>query len=172
MSDNLSHAQGLCAALNSGALAAGTNTGTIKTTVAINYVLDGRHLSKAITDNIGIAVVGGPAIYQAAAGGVATFNGAFTGGVTGSTRLYLLSFDAAGNVGVVTGRVVDGAELAAGRVSLEYPDCPNLMCPFGAMRVALTSGAAFVPGTTALNAAGVTTTFINLATVPANPLTA
>jgi hypothetical protein len=104
MSDNLSLAQGLTAAMNSGALANGTNAGTIKTTAVIAYALDGRFFSKAITDNIAISYAG-PAVYQASAGGVAAFNGAFTGGVTGSTRLYLLCLDAAGSVSIVPGRV-------------------------------------------------------------------
>jgi hypothetical protein len=171
MSDNLSHSQGLNASLSSGALAAGTNAGTIKTASVITYALDGRFYSKAATDNIAISYAGS-AVYQASAGGVATLNGAFMGGVNGSTRLYLLCLDASGNVSIVPGKVVDSTELAGGRVSLDFPDCPNLVCPFGALRVALTSGAAFVPGTTSLAASGVTAAYINLATVPANPLTA
>lgn len=171
MSDNLSLSQGFTAALASGALANGTNSGTIKTTVAVPYALDGRFYSKAITDNIAISYTG-PTVYQAAAGGVQAVNGSFTGGVNGSTRLYLLTLDASGNVGILPGQIVDSAELAAGRVALQFPDCPNGVCPFGAMRVALTAGTAFVPGTTALGASGVTTSFINLADVPANPLTA
>lgn len=171
MSDNLSLAQGFTAALASGALAAGTNSGTIKTTVAVPYALDGRFYSKSITDNIAISY-SGPSVYQAAAGGVQSVNGGFSGGVNGSTRLYLLCFDASGNVSIVPGKIVDNADLAAGRAPLEFPDAPNAVCPFGAMRIAVTAGTNFTPGTTALNAAGVTATFVNLATVPANPLTA
>lgn len=171
MSDNLSLSQGLTAALASGALAAGTNSGTIKTTVAIPYALDGKFYSKAITDNIAISY-SGPTVYQAAAGGVQSVNGAFTGGVNGSTRLYLLNLDASGNVSILPGAIVDSAELAAGRVALQFPDSPNGVCTFGAMRIALTAGTTFTPGTTALAASGVTASFINLADSPANPLTA
>lgn len=171
MSDNLSQNSGLTIALNSGALAEGTNANTIKTTVAIAYTIDGQFYSKAITDNIAISYTGA-AVYQAAAGGVQNVNGGFTGGVNGSTRLYLLCLDAAGAVSIVPGAIVDSAELAAGRVALQFPDAPNGVCPFGALRVALTAGTAFTPGATDLSASGVTDTFYNLADVPANPLTA
>lgn len=171
MSDNLSLSQGASIAFSSGALAAGTNAGTIKSTATITFTVDGRFYSKSATDNIAISY-SGPSVYQAAAGGVQAVNGSFTGAVGGSTRLYLICLDTSGAVSIVPGKIVNTAELAAGRVSLDYPDTPNLVCAVGAMRVALTAGTAFVPGTTALDASGVTTTFLNLSTVPANPLTA
>ena len=171
MSDNLSLSQGASIAFTSGALAAGTNAGTVKTTVAITYTVDGVFASKAITDNMAISYTG-PSVYQAAASGVQAVNGNFVGGANGSTRLYLLLLDVSGNLSTLPGPVEDTAELTAGRVALEFPDVPNLRCPIGAMRVALTAGTSFTPGTTALGASGVTTTFINLSTVPANPLTA
>lgn len=170
MSDNLSLNAGMTAALNSGALAAGTNAGTVRNAAAINYVIDGQFYSRAITDNSSIAITGG-AIYQAPTG-VGPINGSFTGGSSGSTRLYLLQVNTAGVISVMPGRIVDSADLAAGRVALEFPDTVNLQCPIGALRIAVTAGTTFIPGTTALNAAGVTATFLNLATVPANPLTA
>jgi hypothetical protein len=40
------------------------------------------------------------------------------------------------------------------------------------MRIALTAGTTFVPGSVDLSASGVTDTFIDLMDVPANPLTA
>lgn len=171
MSDNLSLSQGFTAALASGALAAGTTAGTIKTTVAVPYALDGRFYSKAITDNIAISYAG-PTVYQAAAGGVQSVNGGFSGGVNGSTRIYGLFLDASGAVSILPGQIVDSAELAAGRVALQWPDAPIGVCPFGALRIALTAGTAFTPGTTSLAASGVTATFYNLADMPANPLTA
>lgn len=170
MSSNLSMTQGFTAALNSGALANGTTAGTIKTTVAIVYALDGQFYNKAITDNISIAYTG-PTVYQAPTG-VGSVNGAFTGGTNGSTRLYLLTLNAAGTVGVVPGPIVDSAELAAGRVALQFPDTSlSQLCVFGAVRVAVTAGTTFIPGTTALGAAGVTTSYLNLADVPSTPLT-
>ena len=84
----------------------------------------------------------------------------------------MLQVNTAGVISVMPGRIVDTVDLAAGRVALEFPDTVNLHCPIGALRVAVTAGTTFIPGTTALNAAGVTATFLNLATAPANPLTA
>ena len=169
--DNLSLTQGLTVALNSGALAAGTTAGTIKTTAAINYTIDGKFYSKSITDNIAISY-SGASVYQAAAGGVQAVNGGFSGGVNGSTRLYNLTLDASGNVGIVPGPIVDSAELAAGRVALQFPDAQAGVCVFGALRIAVTAGTPFVPGTTSLAASGVTASFLNLADAPVNPLTA
>ncbi len=171
MSDNLSLSQGLTVALASAGLAEGTNANTIKTTADIAYTIDGRFYSKATTDNIAISY-SGPTVYQAAAGGIQAVNGGFTGGVNGSTRIYGIFLDTSGAVSIVPGPIVDSAELAAGRVALPFPDAPNGVCPIGALRIALTAGTAFTPGSTDLSATGVTDTFYNLADMPANPLTA
>lgn len=171
MSDNQSLNRGLTMALNSGALAEGTNANTIQIAAAINYVIDGRFFSKSITDNIAISY-SGPSVYQAAAGGIQSVNGGFIGGVNGSTRIYGIFLDAAGAVSILPGPIVDSAELAAGRVALQWPDAPAGVCPIGGLRIALTAGVSFTPGQTDLGAANVTDTFYNLADMPANPLTA
>lgn len=170
MSDFISPSTGITVALNSGALANGTTAGTVKTTVAINYLLDGTFYQKAITDNMSIAYTG-PSVYQAPTG-VGTVNGSFTGGTGGATRLYLLMLDAAGNLSVLPGPIANSADLAAGRVSLQFPDEPINTCVIGALRIALTAGTTFVPGTTSLAAAGVTATYLNLGDTPSTPLTA
>lgn len=170
MSDFISPSTGLTFAQNSGALAAGTNSGTVKTTATIAYILDGQFRSKAATDNMSIAYAG-PSVYQAPTG-VGSVNGSFTGGTNGSTRLYLLMLDAAGALSVLPGNIVDNADLAAGRVALQFPDEPVTACPIGALRVAVTAGTTFTPGSTGLAATGVTSSFINLADVPSAPLTA
>jgi hypothetical protein len=171
MSDNLSMNSGATWALNSGALAEGTGANTIQIATAINYVIDGQFYNKAITDNIAISF-SGPTVYQAAAGGVGGMNGGFTGGVNGSTRLYMICLSTAGAVSIVPGPIVDSAELAAGRVALQFPDAPLGVCPVGALRIALTANTVYTPGSVDLSAAGITDSFINLSTVPANPLTA
>lgn len=171
MSDNLSLAQGGSFAMSSGAWAEGTNANTVKSTATVTYTIDGRFYSKAATDNIAISYTG-PAVYQAAAGGVQAVNGGFVGGVNGSTRLYLICLNTAGAVSIVPGEIVDSAELAAGRIGLDFPDAPNGVCPTAALRVALTAGTSFTPGSTDLSASGVTASFIDLSTVPATPLTA
>jgi hypothetical protein len=171
MSDNLSLSAGFTAGLSSGGWAEGTNANTIQNASTVTFVIDGRFYSKSATDNIAISY-SGPTVYQAAAGGIQAVNGGFTGGVNGSTRNYLICLDTSGAVSIVPGPIVDSAELAAGRVALMFPDSPNGVCPVAALRIALTAGTTFTPGSTDLSASGVTDTFYNLATVPANPLTA
>ena len=171
MADNLSLSAGFTAALSSGAWAEGTNANTIKSTATVTFVIDGQFYSKGATDNIAISY-SGATVYQAAAGGIQAVNGGFTGGVNGSTRLYLICLNTSGDVSIVPGQIVDSAELAAGRVALMFPDAPKGVCPTAALRIALTAGTAFTPGSTDLSASGVTATFYNLADVPANPLTA
>lgn len=168
--DFLSPSTGLTLALNSGALAEGTNANTIQIATEIKYILDGRFYTKAVTDNIAISF-SGPSVYQAPTG-VGSINGSFTGGVGGSTRLYLICLDSAGAVSIVPGKIVNTADLTAGRVSLDFPDNVPSVCPIGAMRIALTQNTTYTPGSVDLSASGVTATFINLADVPANPLTA
>jgi len=164
MSDNLQLSQGGNLALNSGALAAGTNTGTIKTTAAIAYTIDGVFKSKATTDNISIAVSGPSGVYSDPG------NGSFTGQTGGSTRIYGLFLDAAGAVSVVPGAIANTAKLAAGTESLQWPAAQRNKACFGALRIAVTAGTTFIPGTTALDASGVTGTFYNLSSVPGEPL--
>lgn len=171
MSDNLSLSSGFTAALSSGGWAEGTNANTIQNANTVTYVIDGQFYSKSATDNLAISY-SGATVYQAAAGGIQSVNGGFTGGVNGSTRIYLICLSTAGAVSIVPGTIVDSAELAAGRVALMYPDAPIGVCPVAALRIALTAGTTFTPGSTDLSASGVTDTFYNLATVPANPLTA
>lgn len=170
MSDNLSQASGLTMALNSGALAEGTASATIQIAAEIKYILDGRFYTKAITDDIAISYTG-PDVYVAPTG-VGSLNGGFTGGVGGSTRIYGIFLNAAGDVSILPGPIVNTADLAAGRAALQFPTTPANVCPIGAMRIALTANTTYVPGTTDLSAAGVTDTFYNLADMPANPLTA
>lgn len=169
--DNLSLTQGATLALAAAGLAEGTNANTIKTVNTVPFVLDGRFYSKSATDNIAISY-SGPVVYQAAAGGIQAVNGGFIGGINGSTRLYSIFLDASGAVSILPGRIVDTADLAAGRVALEFPDAPKGVCPIGALRVALTAGTSFTPGQVDLSATGVTATFYDLADIPSNPLTA
>lgn len=170
MSDNLAMTAGATLCLAAAGLAEGTNANTIKTVNNITYTIDGRFYALNATDNIAISFTG-PTVYQAPTG-VGSINGGFTGGVNGSTRLYLICVNAAGTVSIVPGQIVDNAELAAGRVALMFPDAPRGTCPIGAMRIALTAGTTYVPGSVDLGATGVTDTFIDLMDVPANPLTA
>lgn len=163
--DNLQLDRGFTAALASGALANGTTTGTVQTTATIPFAIDGVFYSKAATNNIPIAYAG-PSVYGTPA------DGSFVGALGGSTRLYGLYLDSAGAVSVLPGPIVNSAELAAGAASLQFPSSIRNRVCFGVLRIALTAGTAFVPNVTALNAAGVTATYLNLAGLPGEPLRA
>lgn len=165
--DNLQLSQGGNFALSSGALAAGTNAGTVQNASVIAYTVDGAHYSKAATNNVA-PTVNVPAV---ASNGYAT-NGAFTGQVGGSTRLIGIYLDAAGAYSFVPGPVVVTADLAAGQAPLQFPAPIKGRTCVGVLRVAVTAGTTFIPGTTALNAAGVTTSFLNLFAIPGEPLKA
>lgn len=164
--DNLALGQGGNIALASGALATGTTTSTVKTTVAVPFLIDGLFYSKAITDNMSIAISQNSGVYGDPG------NGSFTGGANGSTRLYGLFLDTAGALSAVPGPIVDTAALAAGSTPLQFPPVQRKKACIGFVRIALTSGTTFIPGTTLLGAAGVTTTYLNAGSVPAEPLTA
>ena len=161
--DNLALSQGGNIAFSSGALANGTNAGTVRTTAAITYVINGVFASRAIVDNLSIAY-SGPAVYGTPA------DGSFTGAVGGSTRLYGLYLNAAGALSVLPGQVTNTAELAAGVAALHFPPMQRELCFIGALRIAVTQGTTFIPGTTALNAAGVTASYLNCSSVPGEPL--
>ena len=166
--DNLQLSQGGCLALASGALANGTAAGTIKTTVVIPYLVDGVFKSKAITDNIAVAVAL-PATY-----GVA-MNGSFTGGANGSVRLYGIFLDDAGAVTYTPGPVCDVAALAAGSAALQFPAPRKGRTCIGVMRIQVNSGVTFIPGTNALSGTAANTglvSYVNLGTIPGEPLRA
>ena len=166
--DNLALSQGGNFAFNSGAWAEGTNAATIKSTADIVYTINGEFKTKSATDNIAIAYTG-PAIYSQNA---VEQSGGFVGAAGGSTRLYGIYLDGAGNVSIVPGKIVNSAELAAGTVALEFPPMQADKACVAALRIAVTAGTAFVPGTTDLSASGVTDTFLNLSSIPGKPLTA
>ncbi len=168
--DNLQLSQGGSFALASGALANGTTAGTIKTTVIVPYTVDGVFYSKAITDNIALAIAAPPvaAVYS---NGFST-SGVITGQVGGSTVLYGLFLDTAGAVTLIPGKPCNTADLAAGNTSLQFPAPVRGKACFGVLRIAVTANTTFIPGTTALNAAGVTATYLNLFALPGEALKA
>jgi len=166
--DNLSLSQGGNFAFNSGALAIGTNKARIKNAALINYTINGEFKSKAISDDQAIAFVG-PDVYSQNA---VESNGGFTGEVGGSTRLYNIYLDGAGTFSIEPGKIVKTVELAAGVAPLQFAGTQRNKACVGALRVAVTAGTTFVPNVTLLDASGVTASFINLSSVPGEPLTA
>lgn len=166
--DNIALSQGGNLAFTSGALADSATAAKIKTTATITFTINGVFKSKGATDNI-VPSYTGASVYRAPTG-VGTAEGPFTGGANGSTRLYNVYLDADGNFSVLPGPIVDTAALAAGTAALHFAPPQKDKACIGAMRIAVTAGTTFVPGTTALDATGVTTTYLNLSSVPGEPL--
>ena len=134
--------------LGSAGLGAGTGAGTIKTQNILHYAIAGRTYAKAVTDNIALAAKGGAAIVALAANQVACL---------------LLFIDAAGTITYRQSKTKTnstGAGYTPGAFEL-VPDEADAAC-FGALKIACNASGAFTPGTTALNATGVTATFYNL----------
>jgi hypothetical protein len=162
--DNISQSRGGNMALNSGVLSSSATQLVVGE--LITCILDGRFILVSPGNyNIGYA---GPDVYSQ--NGVER-NGGFTGQVGGSTRLYGVFTDGFA-FSFEPGKIVNSAQLAAGVAPLEFPAAKRDKVCIGAIRVALVNGATFVPGTTSMTADGVTTSLIDLAMVPAEPLRA
>ena len=85
-----------------------------------------------------------------------------------TTCMYLIQIDADGTV-----TSVKGTEVATGGDDALYiPPAAAGKCPIGAVKIVTDSTHTFTPGTTALDAAGITETYYNLTPVPVNPFTA
>ena len=138
----------------SGAVALGTNTAKIKTVAAINYCINGLLFAKAATDDLFVFTTLAPV--QAAL----------------TTCYYLLCLDAAG-----ASVVVNGVPMATAAISTtNYPAVPATpidangvptACPIAIAKVVL-GATSFIPGTTLLGAANVTTTLSNVSVMPLN----
>ena len=164
--------------LNSAALAINAaSAATFKTTATLNYTIDGVFYSKAA-----FTAQAFPATTYTVKQGYSTF--------------FLVYLDAAGAVGVAQGvpfapetDPADGltksrayrvlpSNLPGGASTIEkggylrshnsplIPDLPDGCAPVGVIKVVAT-GADFVPGTTALDAAGITAAYFNLSSIPA-----
>ena len=170
--DNLALSQGGSFAFASGALANSATAGNIQNTVAIPFTIDGVFVTaKAITANIPFVVALTPS-FGAVVNGSFTGSAVTAGAVSGSTRMYGVYMNAAGVVSFMPGQIVDTVALGARTAPLQFPaNRKGLVC-CGMVRIAVTAGTTFIPGTTLLNAAGVTTTYLNLAAIPAEPLLA
>lgn len=165
--DNLQLSQGGNLVFGSAGLTSGTNAGTLQIGNTIAYTIDGLFYSKAAANNIAFNFTPvAPDIYRQ--DGVS--EGTFTGRAGGSVRLYGVFLDTAGVVSTRGGEVESVTSLAEGSTSLQYPAPVKGLTCIGFVRVQVTQNTTFVPGTTALNAAGVTTTFLNSCGIPGEPI--
>jgi hypothetical protein len=146
MSYNLEGTNSGFMSLSSGAVAAGTNAGTIQNVAAVNYVFDAVFFQKAITNNIAVTRD--------------TQVPAFTTVPVSSKCNFAFFLDAAGNVTASQGVIV-----AAGGVAPNAPVVSGKTL-FAVVSVVTNGSTTFVPGTTAFGAAGITSTFLNVMDMP------
>lgn len=127
---------------------------TFKTTGAYAYLVDGVYKAKAAL--AAQAFSAGHAVQP-----------------IGQTIYYVVGLDSAGTVTTYQGAAASANAMAAAvqlgqsaaSVPGSIPDVPNGVTPVGLIKVVTTS-AAFTPGTTALDAAGITVTFYDIAVLP------
>lgn len=163
--DNLQLSQGGCLNLVSAALAAAAGNVNLNVAVGTNgHIIDGQFYTRAANASIAWTVSENSGVYGDPG------NGSFTGAVGGSTRLFGIFYDTAGNLSVKPGPIVNTAKLAAGEAALQFPAPQKGKVCIGFVRIALTANTTFVPGVTAQNAAGVTATYLNVASIPGEPL--
>lgn len=155
MSYNIEQLNSGYCAFNSGALAAGTNAGTVQNTAVINYINNGIFYSKAATNNMAPTPAGTGPGYAARAI------------PPGSVSILGFWLDAAGALSVTQGDVV----ASGGPTSVApLPPYLNNRTLIGLAKVRTDGTTTFTPGTTAFAATGVTTTFFNTAVLPGTPI--
>lgn len=87
-----------------------------------------------------------------------------------SKCLFVIQVDSAGAVTSTQGPIVLTADLTAGKTVLHWPEPSDDKCPIGAVKIE-TGAVTFTPGTTALDAASITTTYYNfVGGMPQKPL--
>jgi hypothetical protein len=151
MSLNLEEAIGGSFCFSNVGLGIGSSTNQLSTAATANYTLDG--------------------VYQTAKNAVATFalatpsNFVLTNIPNGSKSNFGVWLDSSGNLTVTQGPV---SVVTTGTDKVAPPPNPGSRTLIGVASVYNASGSAFVPGTTAFNAAGVTTNYFNLCLLPAS----
>lgn len=153
MSNNAEGMNGGNITMNSGAVAAGTNAGSIKTTATVNYTINGVFKSKAATDNIALPAPSAASTYTA---------GEFQVIPIGMKSLFALFIDTAGTFSFGQSALVSGDDPAP--VIPQSSDCAVV-----AVFTVKATSAIFTPGTTVLGT-GNTTTYYNTSVMPAKSL--
>ena len=139
---------------------------TVKTTSAINYTVNGIAKTRAALAAQSIAVTH-DAFGTAVAKGFAAY-----AQPAGTRVVYVLSANAAGAVAVSQGTYLGQRMPKRGDLSVTLdgtggvPIEPDGYTAFGAIVINLAAAATFTPGTTALDAVGVTATFYDVSVLP------
>lgn len=157
MSSTLQGATAITLALNSGAFARGSTATQITNAAAINYTINGVYQTqKAIVASFALVIEPNTGIVPTAANTLQTL-------AAGKSCAFAIILDTAGVFTVAQGDIVDNGSLCP------VPQAPSGKAIVGAAKVVNTTNP-FIPGTTAFNATGVTTTFVNLAQHPGAPI--
>lgn len=146
-------------ALAPGGLSIGTDTTKVQTTNAVPHIIDGEFM----TDLAAADPQGSLGLDNADT----VLN---PDGDTPQKALYLFSVDKAGNVSVHESGAVNpngDPAYASSDGKIAWPDTPAGECAFGGIVVETDESTTFTPGTTALDATGITTTYVDMAHVPA-----
>lgn len=155
-------------ALASGAVAAGTGAGTIKTTVIIPFTVDGVFNSKAVTDNIATAA---PTLAQFPSNYLAWTLYSLAADNVARTHYYVFALSSAGAVVTFQG-TYDGQDLTmrgggVAKGKSVIPNVPDGFVPFAIAKVVSTGATAWVPGTTLWSTVGGNTvTITNVGVMP------
>lgn len=142
--------------LSAGGLAikAGGATPQMKTVNALNYVLDGIFkTAKGATAAISFSA------------GHATLNPL---AAVAQQCMFGLYLDSAGNFTTVQGKIVPALEVSGALNAVPTPGSKKSLCLVGMIEIATTAAASFIPGTTNLDAAGITATYFDCMNLPAN----
>jgi hypothetical protein len=156
-----------------GIVAIGTNKARINTTAAITPVINGLMYTKAaMTSDALVACKAATHLATAEANWLqpSGLDGAFYTQPANTTVYYVLCINAGGTTCTVQG-TYDGQAISNGSGYSEgsggVPDIPNSLAPWGMVKV-VTGATTFVPATTEFDAASVTSTFYDIANLPAS----
>lgn len=152
MSSTLQGANALTFAANSGAFANGSTTSQFTNAALINYAINGKFYSRAIVASQALVIEPGTGIVPTAANTLQTL-------AAGQSCAFSILLDTAGAFTVMQGDIVSAGALCP------VPAAPKDRAIVGAIKVSNVTNP-FIPGTTLFGAAGVTTTYTNLAQHP------
>ena len=149
----------------SGAIAAGTDTTKVKTTIAIDYIVDGTFCHLAISDNFWTLPLTISVIQPGSAAPPLPVSAAFGGAGLGIVTAYcFLGVDAAGTAYAYWAAQPAAADLNLTDDSL-VPDVPDTVLIVGYVKIVTAANTVFTPRTTAL-ATGNTVTYVNCSQIP------
>lgn len=147
MSFNIQDNSGLTGCFGKAGLTIGTTNTTYRIVNTTPYAIDGKLYSKSAQDNIA---------FSAASGSLANLS-------AGQACALAVLLDSAGNAKVAQGPIVEAG------AACPVPGAPAGYAIIGAIKIVANS-AAFTFGSTALNAAGISASYFDLASHPGSAL--